>query len=131
VPPPSTTTAPSPSTTTTTTNGTPRVTVPELLGKSQAEAESSLANLGLMLGQIRFRAYNVQPGFIATERMAQDMGSFGLDSSSGAPPDMVAAVVTWIATDPAAAEQHVETDGRNLEAQDICKELNLFPGWPA
>jgi hypothetical protein len=25
----------------------------------------------------------------------------------------------------------VEADGRNFEAQDICKELNLLPGWPA
>lgn len=77
------------------------------------------------------RAYNVQPGFIATERMAQDMGSFGFDSSTGAPPDVVGAVVAWIVTDPTAAEQHVEADGRNFEAQDICKELNLLPGWPA
>ena len=43
----------------------------------------------------------------------------------------MAAVVTWIVTDPAAAEEHVEPDGRNFEAQDICQELNLLPGWPA
>jgi NAD(P)-dependent dehydrogenase (short-subunit alcohol dehydrogenase family) len=77
------------------------------------------------------RAYNVQPGFIATERMAQDMASFGFDSSTGAPPDVVGAVVAWIVPDPGAAERHVEADGRNFEAQDICKELNLLPGWPA
>ena len=29
------------------------------------------------------RAYNVQPGFIVTERMIQDMGDFGFDASSG------------------------------------------------
>jgi NAD(P)-dependent dehydrogenase (short-subunit alcohol dehydrogenase family) len=84
----------------------------------------------LELARKGIRSYNVQPGFIATERMAQDMGSFGFDSSTGAPPDVVGAVVAWIATDSEAAEQHVETDGRNFEAQDICKELNLLPGWP-
>jgi NAD(P)-dependent dehydrogenase (short-subunit alcohol dehydrogenase family) len=87
--------------------------------------------LNLELAPKGIRAYNVQPGFIATERMAQDMGSFGFDSSSGAPPDVVGAVVAWIVTDPEAAELHVEADGRNFEAQDICKELNLLPGWPA
>jgi hypothetical protein len=59
------------------------------------------------------------------------MGSFGFDASSGAPPDVVGAVVAWIVTQPAEAEQHVQADGRSFEAQDICKELNLLPGWPA
>jgi hypothetical protein len=67
VPPPSTTTAPPPSTTTTTTNGTPRVTVPELLGESQAEAESSLANLGLMLGQIRLAPNAITSGTVIAQ----------------------------------------------------------------
>jgi NAD(P)-dependent dehydrogenase (short-subunit alcohol dehydrogenase family) len=83
--------------------------------------------LALELGDRGIRAYNVQPGFIATERMAQDMGRFGFDSSSGAPPDVVGAVVTWLLTDPAAAEPN----GRNLEAQDVCRELGLLEGWPA
>jgi NAD(P)-dependent dehydrogenase (short-subunit alcohol dehydrogenase family) len=81
----------------------------------------------LELGGRGIRAYNVQPGFIATERMAQDMGAFGFDSTTGAPPDVVGAVVTWLVTDPAAAEPN----GRNLEAQDVCRDLGLLPGWPA
>jgi NAD(P)-dependent dehydrogenase (short-subunit alcohol dehydrogenase family) len=83
--------------------------------------------LALELGSRGIRAYNVQPGFIATERMAHDMGTFGFDSAMGAPPDVVGAVVTWLVTDPAA----VEPNGRNVEAQDVCKELGLLPGWPA
>jgi len=63
--------------------------------------------------------------------MAMDMADFGFDASVGAPPDVVGAVVTWIVTKPDEAEQHVEADGRNFEAQDICKELKLLPGWPA
>lgn len=54
VPPPSTTTTSAPSSTTTTTNGVPRVTVPELVGKGEAQAESNLANLGLTVGHIDF-----------------------------------------------------------------------------
>ena len=83
--------------------------------------------LALELGDRGIRAYNVQPGFIATERMVQDMADFGFDASTGAPPDVVGAVVAWLVTDPAAAEPN----GRNIEAQDVCKELGLLPGWPA
>jgi NAD(P)-dependent dehydrogenase (short-subunit alcohol dehydrogenase family) len=82
--------------------------------------------LGLELGDRGIRVYNVQPGFIATERMAQDMAAFGFDASGGAPPDVVGAVVAWLVTDPAAAEPN----GRNLEAQDVCRERGLLPGWP-
>jgi NAD(P)-dependent dehydrogenase (short-subunit alcohol dehydrogenase family) len=83
--------------------------------------------LALELGDRGIRAYNVQPGFIATERMVQDMADFGFDASTGAPPDVVGAVVAWLVTDPSAAEPN----GRNIEAQDVCRELSLLPGWPA
>ncbi len=83
--------------------------------------------LALELGPRGIRIYNVQPGFIATERMVQDMAEFGFDASTGAPPAVVGAVVAWLVTDPSAAEPN----GRNLEAQDVCRELKLLPGWPA
>jgi len=67
LPPLTTTTAPSPPSTTTTTNGAPRVTVPELLGESQAEAESSLANLGLMVGQIHLAPNAVATGTVIAQ----------------------------------------------------------------
>ena len=85
--------------------------------------------LDLELADKGIRSYNVQPGFIATERMAQDMGAFAFDASGGAPPDVVGAVVAWIVTDPEGAESRVEDDARNFEAQDVCRELNLLPGW--
>ena len=87
--------------------------------------------LDLELAGRGIRAYNVQPGFIATERMAQDMGGFGFDSSAGAPPDVVGAMVAWLVGNPEAAESLVEPDGRNFEAQDVCRDLHLLPGWPA
>jgi NAD(P)-dependent dehydrogenase (short-subunit alcohol dehydrogenase family) len=83
--------------------------------------------LAVELGSQGIHAYNVQPGFIATERMAQDMGGFGFDASRGAPPEVVGAVVRWLLTDPSA----MEPNGRNLEAQDVCRELGLLPGWPS
>ncbi len=81
--------------------------------------------LAVELGSKGIRAYNVQPGFIATERMAHDMAAFGFDATTGAPPDVVGAVVAWLVTDPAAAEPN----GRNIEAQEVCKQLGLLPGW--
>jgi NAD(P)-dependent dehydrogenase (short-subunit alcohol dehydrogenase family) len=87
------------------------------------------------------RAYNVQPGFIATERVAQDMGGHGFDASLAAPPDVVGAVVAWLVANPGAAEDAMEEkgdftsprstkDGRNIEALQVCRELGLLPGWP-
>jgi NAD(P)-dependent dehydrogenase (short-subunit alcohol dehydrogenase family) len=82
--------------------------------------------LALELGDRGIFAYNVQPGFIATERMSHDMAAFGFDASGGAPPDVVGAVVAWLVTDPAAAEPN----GRNIEVQDVCRDRGLLPGWP-
>jgi NAD(P)-dependent dehydrogenase (short-subunit alcohol dehydrogenase family) len=89
---------------------------------------------GILSLELRGRgiyAFNVQPGFIATERMFQDMASFAFDASAGAPPDVVGAVVAWVVGDPQAAEAAADPNGRNIEAQDVCKELHLLDGWPA
>jgi NAD(P)-dependent dehydrogenase (short-subunit alcohol dehydrogenase family) len=83
--------------------------------------------LAVELGDRGIRAYNVQPGFIATERMAMDMGEFGFDASQGAPPDVVGAVVARRATAPEAGSMN----GQNVEAQDFCRERSLLPGWPS
>jgi NAD(P)-dependent dehydrogenase (short-subunit alcohol dehydrogenase family) len=72
------------------------------------------------------RAFNVQPGFIATERMLQDMGAFGFDASTGAPPSVVAKVCRWLLESPDA----LALNGTNVEAQDVCRKLDLLPGWP-
>jgi len=46
---------------------------------------------------------NIDPGSIATERIAQDMGSFGF--SGGAPADVIGAVLAWLGTHPDEAKQ--------------------------
>jgi NAD(P)-dependent dehydrogenase (short-subunit alcohol dehydrogenase family) len=88
--------------------------------------------LQLELANSGIRVYNIQPGFVATERMAQDMGQFAFDASTGAPPDVVGAVVAWLAAQPDAAEAHVAgVDGRVVDSQAVCRELGLVPGWPS
>ena len=71
-------------------------------------------------------AFNVQPGFIATERMQQDMAAFGFDASTGAPAAVVGKVCRWLLESPGAAA----LNGTNVEAQDLCRKLRLLPGWP-
>jgi NAD(P)-dependent dehydrogenase (short-subunit alcohol dehydrogenase family) len=64
---------------------------------------------------------NVSPGFVATERMVQDMAEFGFDASMGATPQSVGVVVAWLATGDNAAAHH----GRTVAAQELGPELGL------
>jgi NAD(P)-dependent dehydrogenase (short-subunit alcohol dehydrogenase family) len=95
-------------------------------GSSKAALHRVAGILHLELHGQGINTYNVQPGFIATERMATDMAQFGFDVSAGEPPDVVGAVVAWLASDPEA----VALSGGNIEAQQFCHERGLLPGWP-
>jgi NAD(P)-dependent dehydrogenase (short-subunit alcohol dehydrogenase family) len=80
--------------------------------------------LAVELADKGIRCHNVQPGLIATERIAQDMAKFGI-TNEGAPVEVMGKVIRWLCTDP-EAEQY---NGRNLEAQYFCHERKLLPGW--
>lgn len=73
------------------------------------------------------RVFNVQPGFVATERIAQDMAKFGFDASTGAPPAVIGKVCRWLCESPDAEA----LNGTTVQGQDLCRELGLLPGWPA
>jgi NAD(P)-dependent dehydrogenase (short-subunit alcohol dehydrogenase family) len=92
---------------------------------SKAAFHSVAAFIALEHGKDNIRAFNLQPGFIATERIAQDMAGFGFASSHGAPPEVVAEVVLWLMTSPEAAK----FNGQNIEVQTLCHERGLLPGW--
>jgi NAD(P)-dependent dehydrogenase (short-subunit alcohol dehydrogenase family) len=81
--------------------------------------------LAVEAGGLGIRAFNVQPGFIATERMAQDMAAFGFDASTGAPAEVIGKVCCWLLESP-DAEQY---SGECVQAQELCDELGLLPGW--
>jgi NAD(P)-dependent dehydrogenase (short-subunit alcohol dehydrogenase family) len=70
-------------------------------------------------------AFNLHPGYVVTERIVQDMGSFGFDSESGAPPDVIGAAAAWLCTAPEARE----LNGQWVEGQNLCADLGLLPGW--
>jgi NAD(P)-dependent dehydrogenase (short-subunit alcohol dehydrogenase family) len=71
------------------------------------------------------RAFNVNPGFIITERNAPDVAAAGYDPSAGAPPSAVGATVVWLVTDPAADALM----WGNIEAQELALERGLCPDW--
>jgi NAD(P)-dependent dehydrogenase (short-subunit alcohol dehydrogenase family) len=72
------------------------------------------------------RFYNVEPGFVITEAMkfADPDGAIS-GRFPGAPPEVPAAVVAWLASDPAA----VEWNGGTVFAQKLALELGLHPDW--
>jgi NAD(P)-dependent dehydrogenase (short-subunit alcohol dehydrogenase family) len=95
-------------------------------GFSKAAAYRIAGMLAIELGDRGIRAYNLEPGFVATERIAIDMAPFGFNASDGIPTDVPAAVTAWLVTQPEAAEPN----GRTVNAPDVCRELGLLPGWP-
>jgi NAD(P)-dependent dehydrogenase (short-subunit alcohol dehydrogenase family) len=80
--------------------------------------------LAVELGGQGIRCYNVQPGLIATERIGQDMAKFGI-ANNGAPPEVVARVVGWLAT----SDEAPSFNGKTLEAQFFCHDRKLLDGW--
>jgi NAD(P)-dependent dehydrogenase (short-subunit alcohol dehydrogenase family) len=95
-------------------------------GMSKAALHRMAGILALELGDRGILAYNVSPGFIATERITIDMAEFGFDAAAGAPPDVVGAAVAWLVGAPEAAE----LSGTWVEAQQVCRDRGLLPGWP-
>jgi NAD(P)-dependent dehydrogenase (short-subunit alcohol dehydrogenase family) len=83
--------------------------------------------LAVELGDQGITAYNVHPGFIATERMALHVaGIEGLDLSFAAPPEVCGVVAAWLANDPT---DNPPRNGTVVESQQFCAERNLLPGW--
>jgi NAD(P)-dependent dehydrogenase (short-subunit alcohol dehydrogenase family) len=94
-------------------------------GMSKGALHRLAGILHLELADQGIRAYNLHPGFVATERMAADMGEFGFDNSLAAPADVVGAVAVWLVTTPEGQQMA----GTWIEAQDKCRELALVPEW--
>ncbi len=70
--------------------------------------------------------FNLEPGFVATEAMKLNDPKGELSARyGGAPPEVPAAVVAWLATHPDAAKWN----GKTVAAQKLCLELGLQPDW--
>jgi len=72
------------------------------------------------------RFFNVEPGYVVTERMEVNAKALGLEGVyPGAPPSVPAAVIAWVASSPDADE----LNGQTLTAQRVAKERNLHEPW--
>jgi NAD(P)-dependent dehydrogenase (short-subunit alcohol dehydrogenase family) len=69
-------------------------------------------------------SFNVDPGYTRTERIAQDMAKFGFEAT-GEPPEVVGAVVRWLAS---ASDAH-QLNGATVFAQQFCVEHGLLEGY--
>ena len=94
-------------------------------GMSKGALHRVAGMIAVELGDRGILAFNLSPGFVATERIALDMAEFGFDASKGAPADVVGAVAAWLATDDRA----IGRNGQWVEAQEVCRELGLLAGW--
>jgi NAD(P)-dependent dehydrogenase (short-subunit alcohol dehydrogenase family) len=72
------------------------------------------------------RCFNVEPGFVVTERMQVNARALGLEGRyPGAPPTVPASVVAWLAT----ASEASELNGTTLSAQKFARERALHADW--
>jgi len=84
--------------------------------------------LAVELGPRGIRAFNVEPGYVLTERMAVNQAALGFEGVyRGAPPSLPAAVVTWLATAP--ADEARALNGTTVSAQRFALERGLHPDW--
>lgn len=82
--------------------------------------------LGLELGPRGIRVFNVEPGFVLTERMEVNQREHGFEGVyRGAPPSVPASVVAWLAT----AADAPSMNGQTISAQRFALEHALHPDW--
>jgi NAD(P)-dependent dehydrogenase (short-subunit alcohol dehydrogenase family) len=76
------------------------------------------------------RAYNLDPGHVATEALreilGEDSASFQRQLELGAPAEVPAAALVWILT----SDEGRARSGETFIAPDLCAERGLVPGWP-
>lgn len=76
-------------------------------------------------GSQGIRAFNVDPGFVLTERNSLDQGEFGFDTRWAGPPPAIGAAVAWLVTSPEADE----LQRGDVGAQQLALDRGLYPDW--
>jgi NAD(P)-dependent dehydrogenase (short-subunit alcohol dehydrogenase family) len=84
--------------------------------------------LAVELGDEGISAYNVDPGYVDTERQLVNAPALGISGRyAGAPPSVPAAVIAWLATSPHVAA--TVANGGTALAQRLALDLHLHPAW--
>ena len=82
--------------------------------------------LAVEYGHRGIRAFNVDPGFVITERMVTAQAELGLEGRyRGAPPSVPAAVVAWLCS----GDNDAAVNGATVLAQKVALERGLHPDW--
>ncbi len=70
-------------------------------------------------------SYNLDPGYVETERQLVNAAALGLTGRyQGAPPSVPAAAIVWLADSPDAVE-----NGQTVRALKVALEHRLHPDW--
>jgi NAD(P)-dependent dehydrogenase (short-subunit alcohol dehydrogenase family) len=81
-------------------------------------------NLTVEYPEVAF--FNLEPGYVETERAVQNAAALGLEGRyPGAPPSVPAAVIAWLASSPDA----LALNGQMITAQRFAKEQGLHDRW--
>ena len=99
-------------------------------GAAYAMSKGALHRLaGILAVEYRddgIRVFNLEPGYVVTERMEVNQKALGLEGVyPGAPPSVPAAVIAWLASAPEADE----LNGQTILAQRFAKERSLHADW--
>jgi len=92
---------------------------------SKAAAHRFAPLLAVELGDRGIRAYNVDPGYVETERQVVNAAALGLVGHyRGAPPTVPAAAIAWLVDHPGAVE-----NGSTVRAQKLALVEGLHEDW--
>jgi NAD(P)-dependent dehydrogenase (short-subunit alcohol dehydrogenase family) len=92
---------------------------------SKAAAHRFAPLLAVELGDRGIRAYNVDPGYVETERQVVNAAALGLVGHyRGAPPSVPAAAIAWMVDHPEAFD-----NGQTVRAQKLALVEDLHPDW--
>ncbi len=81
--------------------------------------------LAVELGERGIVAFNLDPGYVETERQLVNAAALGLEGNySGAPPSAPAAAIVWMAEHPGELE-----NGQTVRGLKLALERGLHPDW--
>jgi NAD(P)-dependent dehydrogenase (short-subunit alcohol dehydrogenase family) len=94
---------------------------------SKAAAHRFAPLLAVELGDRGIRAYNLDPGYVETERQLVNAAALGLVGHyQGAPPSAPAAAIAWMVDHPEALE-----NGQTVRGLKLALDEGLHPDWRA